>query len=105
MYAKYPFYNYIKKFPISEIKRKKLINEVDRNEVLHMLENFYKDAWEPVMLDKENFLIDGQHRLEFAMLKGLKYIDVIILDEEVMNNYQPPKEYDVFEDLKNLGII
>lgn len=78
MYEQYSFYETCKKLPIHEIKIKPLRNKVDRNEVLYMLMNFDKDAWMPVTLDKEYFLLDGQHRVELAKQLGLEYIDVVI---------------------------
>lgn len=74
-----------KKFPISEIKiDKKLFdfqNEIDMNEVFQILLNFHREAWGPIILNKDNFLLDGQHRLEVARQMGLEYIDVIIFNE------------------------
>lgn len=78
MFKQYDFFRMADRFPIEKIKRKKLINKVNMGDVLYMLLNFNKDAWMPITLDKENFLIDGQHRLELAKQMGLKYIDVVI---------------------------
>lgn len=78
MFAQYPMYKVIEKFPIQKIKRKKLRNDVNSKDVFYMLMNFNKDAWIPITLDQEYFLLDGQHRIELARQMGLSYIDVII---------------------------
>ena len=44
---------------------------------------FHKESWEPVTLDREYFLRDGQHRLAAAKKMGLKYIDAIIYNEDL----------------------
>lgn len=78
MYEQYNFYKVQKRFPVSKILLKPLRNKVDRNEVLYMLMNFDKEAWMPVTLDKNYFLIDGQHRLELARQFCMEFIDVVI---------------------------
>jgi len=82
MYEQYVFYETKKKFPIQKIQVKSLRNGVDKNEVFYMLMNFNEEAWMPITLDKNNFLVDGQHRLELAKQLGLKFIDAVIYDEE-----------------------
>lgn len=47
-----------------------------------IVNDFYIDAWEPIWVNPEMFLLDGQHRLCAAKKIGLKYIDVIIHDED-----------------------
>ncbi|MBI4359525.1 MAG: ParB N-terminal domain-containing protein [Candidatus Jacksonbacteria bacterium] len=78
MFAQYSFYRVVEKFPIQQIKRKKLRNAVNMDDVFYMLMNFEKEAWTPVTLDHDYFLIDGQHRIELAKQMGLEYIDVVI---------------------------
>lgn len=78
MFTQYPMYKVIERFPIPKIKMRKLRNDVNSNDVLYMLMNFNKDAWMPVTLDQEYFLLDGQHRLELAKQMCLEYIDVVI---------------------------
>ena len=79
MYAQYPaMYRVIEKFPINKIRHKKLRNEVDTNTVLYMLTNFAQEVWNPVMVDKKNYLVDGQHRLAVATQLRMRYIDVIV---------------------------
>lgn len=84
MFAQYPMYKIIERFPISKIKKRKLRNNVNLNNVLYMLMNFNKDAWMPITLDRNYFLLDGQHRIELAKQMGLSYIDIVILDEKKM---------------------
>lgn len=73
------------KFPIEEIKIDKKYfsfpNSVREEDVNYMINNFCLEGWEPIMINKNYFLTDGQHRLEAAKRMGLKYIDVIIVDE------------------------
>ena len=40
MFAQYSFYKVVEKFPIQQIKRRKLRNEVNTNDVLYMLMSF-----------------------------------------------------------------
>lgn len=78
MFMQYPFFRVIEKFPIQKIKRKKLRNDTNSKDVFYMLMNFNKDAWMPITLDREYFLLDGQHRIELARQMGLEYIDIVI---------------------------
>jgi hypothetical protein len=79
------------KVPIDKIKidRNKLAfdNVVSRSKVLDMLVNFHRECWEPIMVDKEYFLLDGQHRLEVAKLLGLNFIDVVVEDAELLEDH------------------
>ncbi|MDD3731525.1 MAG: ParB/RepB/Spo0J family partition protein [candidate division Zixibacteria bacterium] len=72
----------IKKYPIKQIKINKKYfafqNEVDEEEVIYMLFNFDRKAWEPIMINEKGYLLDGQHRLKLAEKLGLNYIDVVI---------------------------
>lgn len=85
MYQKYDFYKVQKRFPIHGIKLKQLKNKVDMREVLYMLANFNKEAWMPITLDTDNFLIDGQHRLELAKQFGIEFIDIVTLDDKKLS--------------------
>ncbi len=86
MYEKpeFPFYQSSKKFPIKDIKIDRPLmacsNEISPSDVLYMLMNFDKNAWMPITLNQDHYLLDGQHRLELARQMGLEYIDVIIQD-------------------------
>ena len=58
-------------------------NEVSQSEVEYIIENFELNVWNPVLLNRDYFLLDGQHRLEVAKRLGLDFIDVIIEDDRV----------------------
>lgn len=68
----------IEKFPIDKIVHEPVnyLNPVSMPEVLYMLNNFYPFGFYPVRLNKNNVLVDGQHRLKFAQMCKLEYIDV-----------------------------
>lgn len=82
------YWTHILKFPIEKIKIDKLLfsfqNEISESAVLYMLMNFDHDAWMPITLNKEHYLLDGQHRLALAKQMGLFYIDAIIEDSELL---------------------
>lgn len=85
----------IKKLPINKIKfNKKYLsypNPIREESVNWIVNDFYQDAWEPIFLNPKYYLKDGQHRLEAAKRMGLKYIDVVIINEEL--NKQNSKPY------------
>lgn len=86
---KYPeVYYYQKKVLISQIivDKKYIWNNLDEKEVEYIISNFYIDAWEPIWINENNFLLDGQHRLEFAKRMELKYIDVRITNQKNEKN-------------------
>lgn len=72
----------INRVPVKKIKVDKSLldypNEVNEDEVTYMINNFYKDAWEPIFMNENYFILDGQHRLRLAKRIGLKYIDVVM---------------------------
>jgi uncharacterized protein (DUF1015 family) len=76
----------IKKYRIDEIKFNKkylsFANPVREEDVNSIVNDFYIDAWEPIFLNPKHYLIDGQHRLEAAKYMGLKFMDIVIIDEE-----------------------
>lgn len=76
----------LRKFPIDKIKfNKKYLayaNKIRTKDVEEIVKNFYIEAWEPVFLTPKFYLTDGQHRLTAARKMGLKYIDVVIIDEQ-----------------------
>ncbi len=86
---KYPHLRSKDKVPIKKIKiDRKLFNfnnTVNIDDVHYMLMNFSKDIWMPITVNKDYYLLDGQHRLALARLFGLNYIDVIIEDEDILN--------------------
>ncbi len=82
MFKKYPAFIIVEKVPIDKIKinRKLLLpdNPVDTEEVEYMVNNFEVGAWIPITVNKNYYLLDGQHRLECAKKIGLKFIDVVM---------------------------
>jgi len=77
------------KVPIKKIKFDKSYlafpNPIYETTVQNIISEFYLGAWEPIWINKNYFLLDGQHRLEAAKRMDLKYIDVIIEDTELLN--------------------
>lgn len=76
----------IKKYPVDKIKFNKkylmFANKVREVDVNSIVNEFYIDAWEPIFLNPKNYLIDGQHRLAAAKRMGLKFLDIVIIDDE-----------------------
>ncbi|MBU3924659.1 ParB N-terminal domain-containing protein [Patescibacteria group bacterium] len=85
MFNQYSCWQSKDKVPIKKIKiDRKLFdfdNPVNMDDVYYMLMNFSKDVWIPITVNKDYYLLDGQHRLALAREFGLNYIDVIIEDE------------------------
>lgn len=71
-----------RKVPVADIKidksRMAYANEVSAENVDWMAENFDREIFDPVTLDGEGYLLDGQHRLTLAKRKGLRYIDAVV---------------------------
>ncbi len=92
MVTKYdkPYWTPYKKFPIEKIKIDKRLfsyqNEVSKPDVFYMLVNFDREVWMPITLNKDYYLLDGQHRLEVARQMGLSFIDAIIQDTELLES-------------------
>lgn len=90
MYTRFdkPYFTPILRYPIKKIKIDKSLfdyqNELSQSDVLYMLINFDREAWMPILLNKDYYLRDGQHRLEVAKQMGLSFIDVIIVDSELL---------------------
>lgn len=83
-----PYFTPKLKFPIESMKIDPSLfdfqNKVSSADVLYMLMNFDREAWMPIHLNKDYYLLDGQHRLELARQMGLSFIDVIIQDTELL---------------------
>ena len=85
---KYPkAFKPVNKVEINKIKINSTLfaynNPIYNDTVDGIVNDFYIDAWEPIWVNPEMFLLDGQHRLCAAKKIGLKYIDVIIHDEKL----------------------
>jgi len=78
----------IDRIPIKKIQLNKSLlafpNEVDTHQVRDMLMNFDQELWIPILVNQDFFLLDGQHRLSVARRMGLKYIDVILENGELL---------------------
>lgn len=89
MFNKYPFFEIIEKVSIDKIKiNRKLFsfdNPVNFEEVQYMVKNFELNAWIPITVNEKFYLLDGQHRLECARKKKLKFIDVVVCKTNLMN--------------------
>ena len=74
----------IEKFPIENIKynKKNYPNPILMNQVFEMINEFYPFGFYPIRINQKGKLLDGQHRLKFAQLCGLKFIDVWIEKKE-----------------------
>jgi hypothetical protein len=74
-------YILIEKFPIEKIKTGRELpehqNEIDYNRISEMWLSFDEKLWEPLLIDTEHHLLDGQHRIKLAKMMGLRYIDVL----------------------------
>jgi len=72
----------IEKFPISKIKFNpdNYPNKLNNAQVFSMIEEFYPFAFTPILIDRNNELKDGLHRLTFAIWSGLEYIDVFVCE-------------------------
>lgn len=75
-------------------------NSVNMDDVHYMLMNFSKDVWMPITVNKDYYLLDGQHRLALARLFGLNYIDVIIEDTGLLSLLEKKHKEEEFK-IKN----
>lgn len=88
-----PYWTPVRRVSLDSIKidksRMSFANDVSDEQVKTIIEHFDLFAWLPVTLDKDYYLLDGQHRLAVARLVGLKYLDVVIQDTELLNTPRP----------------
>lgn len=89
LYKDYPeVFKSIEKYPINKIKvdKRKLeyANDVRESDVDLIVSEFLHEAWEPIFISEEGFLLDGQHRLAAAKKMKLKYLDVIEINQKNM---------------------
>lgn len=72
----------VRKVPITSIQVNELLfsfqNKINPDEVERIKKEFVIDAWYPIMVNPQNFLLDGQHRLAAAKKMGMKFIDIVI---------------------------
>ncbi len=76
------------KVPISKLKVDKSLfsfhSEISRQDVLYILMYFDRSRWEPILVNQEYCILDGQHRLAVAKLLGLEYVDVVVQDTKLL---------------------
>lgn len=91
-----PYWTPEAKVPIEKIKidRKRLAfdNPVATAQVSWMVANFDPEFWMPITVDKDYCLLDGQHRLAVARKLGLRYIDVVIEDGDLLKAKEHPHQ-------------
>jgi len=69
-----------------------------RNDIIESTVNLIVNCfdlmfWIPITVNKDFYLLDGQHRLEAAKRMNLKYIDVVIQDTELLESNKSKKKY------------
>ena len=70
----------VEKYPIERIiyNQDDYPNPINHRQVVEMVEEFYPFGFHPIRINKDGVLVDGQHRLKFAQLCCLKFIDVFV---------------------------
>lgn len=108
IFAKFNGFSFENKISIKKIKiNRKLFafdNAVNMDDVCYMLMNFNKAIWDPITVNTDYYLLDGQHRLALAKKLGLNYIDVMVEDKnKIEYSKKPVKSKKVtMKDLINL---
>src|SRR5215210_1268265 len=78
----------VRKIPLEKIKIDKNLmsfpNPVYESTVQAIIQHFDEWAWFPILINKDYFLLDGQHRIEVARHLNLRFIDAIIDNQEVV---------------------
>jgi hypothetical protein len=90
-----PYWTPALRIPLENIRvdksRMEFPNDVSMDNVEDIVEYFDIDFWYPIVIDKESYLVDGQHRLEIARRVGLKYLDAVIQDTVLLETPCPKK--------------
>ncbi len=70
----------VEKFPIKKIKHnaETYSNPVSMKQVLEMMDKFFPFGFYPIRINKNGELQDGLHRLTFAKMSCLKFVDVFV---------------------------
>jgi len=70
----------IEKYPIIKIKynQNNYPNPINHRQIIEMVDEFHPFGFHPIRINKDGILQDGQHRLKFAQLCCLKFIDVFM---------------------------
>ena len=82
----------IKKLRIDK-KRLSYANPIYAETVNNIVNNFHIEGWEPIWVDDEYCIRDGQHRYTAAKKMKLKYVDVLMLNYETLANDNYNSEY------------
>ena len=94
IFAKFNGFSFEYKISIKKIKiNRKLFafdNAVNMEDVYYMLMNFNKTIWDPITVNTNYYLLDGQHRLALAKKLGLNYIDVMVEDKNKIEYSKEP---------------
>ena len=97
VFAKFNGFSFEYKISIKKIKvNRKLFafdNSVNMEDVCYMLMNFDKFFWDPVTVNTDYYLLDGQHRLALAEKMGLRYIDVMIENKNKIEYSKKPVKF------------
>lgn len=76
----------LRKIPLDKLRidksRVSFANDIIEDTVDTIVHHFDGDWWLPIFIDKDYCIRDGQHRITAAKKMGLKYIDVLLLNEE-----------------------
>jgi len=87
----------IEKIAVSAIRidpsRFDFVNPISKSMVDTIITKFNILAWEPIAVDDEFFLRDGQHRLAAAKKMGLDFVDVVVLNDECLAYSRYNREY------------
>lgn len=65
-------------------KRLAYANDVCDSTVDNIVNNFHIEGWEPIWVDPEYYIRDGQHRFAAARKMGIEFLDVLMIDNQEM---------------------
>lgn len=88
-----PYFVPAKKIQIDKIiiDKKFVPNPLCLQTVQTICEYFNEWNWYPIIIDENNYLRDGQHRIAFAKSIGLRYIDAILQDQNILQSVEGNK--------------
>lgn len=97
MFTKFdkPYWVFKEKVNVDDIKIDKSLMSFDNpilNSTLNNIKYYFDEVfWLPITVNKDFYLLDGQHRLTAAKQMNLKYIDVVIQNTELLENNEETK--------------
>jgi hypothetical protein len=88
-----PYWVPLRHVLISDIKidKKLTLNDVCYETVEIIIEHFDDWQWLPIAINEDGYLLDGQHRLEVAQRKGLKFIDTVVQNSKLFPSEEKKK--------------